>query len=261
LLHERGFYEGMHDAGETAILNLCRSAWAGSQRYGAAVWSGDINSTFEAFQAQVRAGLNMGLSGIPWWTTDIGGFYGGDPESPAFRELVIRWFQYSTFCPLFRLHGDRLVVSQEPNMLNTGGPNEAWSFGEEAYVIIKDLLFLRERLGPYILEQMQLAHQKGIPPMRPLFFDFPGDEACASIDDQFLFGPDLLVAPVLTEGARQREVYLPGGTTWADAWSGQTFTGGQHIVAEAPLERIPLYLRASAQLPIRGGEEGTYSPR
>jgi alpha-D-xyloside xylohydrolase len=261
MLHERGFYEGMRQAGETAILNLCRSAWAGSQRYGAAVWSGDINSTFEAFQAQVRAGLNIGLSGIPWWTTDIGGFYGGDPESPAFRELVIRWFQYSTFCPLFRLHGDRLVVSQEPNMLNTGGPNEAWSFGEEAYVIIKDLLFLRERLRPYILEQMHLAQQKGLPPMRPLFFDFPGDEACASIDDQFLFGPDLLVAPVLTEGARQREVYLPGGTSWADAWSGQTFTGGQHIVAEAPLERIPLYLRASAQLPIRGGEEGTYSPR
>ncbi|HEX6554753.1 MAG TPA: glycoside hydrolase family 31 protein [Ktedonobacteraceae bacterium] len=251
LLHERGFYEGMRDAGETAILNLCRSAWAGSQRYGAAVWSGDINSTFEAFQAQVRAGLNVGLSGIPWWTTDIGGFYGGDPESPAFRELLIRWFQYSTFCPLFRLHGNRLLASEEPTMISTGGPNEAWSFGEEAYRIIKDLLFLRERLRPYILEQMQLAHEKGTPPMRPLFFDFPNDEIGASIDDQFLFGPDVLVAPVLTEGARQRTVYLPSGTTWTDAWSGQTFDGGQYIVAEAPLDRIPLYLHANAQLPIR----------
>ena len=251
LLHERGFYEGMRDAGETAILNLCRSAWAGSQRYGAAVWSGDINSTFEAFQAQVRAGLNVGLSGIPWWTTDIGGFYGGDPESPVFRELLIRWFQYSTFCPLFRLHGNRLLASEEPTMISTGGPNEAWSFGEEAYRIIKDLLFLRERLRPYILEQMQLAHEKGTPPMRPLFFDFPNDEIGASIDDQFLFGPDVLVAPVLTEGARQRTVYLPSGTTWTDAWSGQTFDGGQYIVAEAPLDRIPLYLHANAQLPIR----------
>jgi alpha-D-xyloside xylohydrolase len=251
LLHERAFYEGMYEAGETAILNLCRSAWAGSQRYGAAVWSGDINSTFEALQAQVRAGLNIGLSGIPWWTTDIGGFYGGEPESPAFRELLIRWFQYGTFCPLFRLHGYRVAEPGESTMLSTGGPNEVWSFGDEAYAIIKDLLFLRERLRPYIMEQMQLAHEKGIPPMRPLFFDFPKDEACASLDDQFLFGPDLLVAPVLTAGARRREVYLPTGTTWTDAWSGQTFEGGQRIVAEAPLDRMPLYLRANAQLPIR----------
>ncbi len=251
LLHERGFYEGMCEAGETAILNLCRSAWAGSQRYGAAVWSGDINSTFEALQAQVCAGLNIGLSGIPWWTTDIGGFYGGEPESPAFRELLIRWFQYGTFCPLFRLHGYRVAEPGESTMPGTGGPNEVWSFGDEAYAIIKDLLFLRERLRPYTLEQMQLAHEKGIPPMRPLFFDFPRDEACATLDDQFLFGPDLLVAPVLTAGARRREVYLPTGTTWTDAWSGQTFDGGQRIVAEAPLDCIPLYLRANAQLPIR----------
>jgi alpha-D-xyloside xylohydrolase len=251
LLHERGFYEGMREAGESAILNLCRSAWAGSQRYGAAVWSGDITSTFETLQAQVRAGLNIGLSGIPWWTTDIGGFYGGDPEAPAFRELLIRWFQYSTFCPLFRLHGNRIVKSEDSTMISGGGPNEAWSFGEEAYAIIVDLLFLRERLRPYILEQMHLAHEKGTPPMRPLFFDFPRDEACASIDDEFLFGPDLLVAPVLTEGARGREVYLPAGTRWTDAWSGQSFEGGQHIVADAPLERIPLYLRANARLPIR----------
>jgi alpha-D-xyloside xylohydrolase len=216
-----------------------------------ACWSGDITSTFEALQAQVRAGLNMGLSGIPWWTSDIGGFYGGDPESPAFRELLIRWFQYSTLCPLFRLHGNRLVASQNPTMISGGGPNEAWSFGPEAYAIITELLFLRERLRPYILEQMHLAHEKGTPPMRPLFFDFPRDEACASIDDEFLFGPDLLVAPVLTEGAHSREVYLPTGTSWSDAWSGQSFEGGQHLVAEAPLERIPLYLRANARLPIR----------
>src|SRR5258708_26740913 len=109
----------MRYAGKPAILNLCRSAWAGSQRYGAAVWSGDINSTFEAFQAQVRAGLNIGLSGIPWWTTDIGGFYGGHPESPPFRQLLLRRFQYTTFCPLFQLHGHRHPTPTESTILQT----------------------------------------------------------------------------------------------------------------------------------------------
>lgn len=252
LLHERGLYEHMRAAGEERILNLCRSAWAGSQRYGAAVWSGDINSTFEALQAQVRAGLNMALSGIPWWTTDIGGFYGGDGASPSFRELLIRWFQYSAFCPLFRLHGYRNPSTDSHTMIHTGGPNEAWSFGEEAYAIIKDLLFLRERMRPYIEAQMLLAHEKGIPPMRPLFFDFPSDEACAEIDDQYLFGPDLLIAPVLLEGARSRKVYLPAGTTWTDAWNGQSIDGGQSIIAEAPLERIPCYIRANSPHPFAG---------
>jgi alpha-D-xyloside xylohydrolase len=136
-------------------------------------------------------------------------------------------------------------------MIGTGNANEVWSFGEEAYEIIKGLLFLRERLRPYIDEQMRLAHEQGIPPMRPLFFDFPDDPESATIDDEFLFGPDLLVAPVLQEGARSRKVYLPGGTIWIDAWTGQTFEGHHHLIAEAPLERIPLYLRANARLPIR----------
>lgn len=246
LLHTRAFYEGMRAEGEEEIISLCRSAWAGSQRYGAAVWSGDIPSTFESLQAQVRAGLNIALSGIPWWTTDIGGFFDGDPDSPYFRELVVRWFQYSTFCPLFRLHGYRL-----PDRPDTGGPNEVWSFGDEAYAIIKELLFLRERLRPYIMEQMRLAHEKGIPPMRPLFFDFPGDAEGAAVDDQFMFGPDLLVAPVLYEGKRSRDVYLPAGTTWTDGWTEETLEGGWWITAEAPLEQIPLYLRGGARLPIR----------
>lgn len=251
LQHERGFYEHMREEGQAAILNLCRSAWAGSQSYGAAVWSGDISSTFEALQVQVRAGLNIALSGIPWWTTDIGGFYGADVESAYFRELVVRWFQYSTFCPLFRLHGYRDQAGDTEAMIDTGGPNEAWSFGEDAYQIIKELLFLRERLRPYILAQMRLAQEKGIPPMRPLFFDFPTDRACTGVDDQFLFGSDLLVAPVLAEGVRQREVYLPTGATWTDAWSGQTLDGGQYVSVDAPLARIPVYLRDNAKLPIR----------
>jgi alpha-D-xyloside xylohydrolase len=254
LMHARAFYEGMRGEGEEEIITLCRSAWAGSQRYGAAVWSGDIRSTFEALRAQVPAGLNIGLSGIPWWTTDIGGFFDGDISTPYFRELIVRWFQYGTFCPLFRLHGLRLPLSEPMGNEMTGAPNEVWSFGDEAYAIIRELLFLRERLRPYVMEQMHLAHERGIPPMRPLFFDFPQDEGCAMVDDQFMFGPDLLVAPVLYEGARRREVYLPAGTTWTDAWTDGTLDGGQRITAEAPLERIPLYLRGEAKLPIRGDE-------
>ncbi len=247
LLHERGFCEGMRGEGEEEIITLCRSGWAGSQRYGAAIWSGDIPSTFEALQAQVRAGLNIALSGIPWWTTDIGGFFGGDVESPYFRELIVRWFQYGAFCPLFRLHGVRLP---DDKFWDTGGPNEVWSFGDEAYAIIKELLFLRERLRPYIMEQMRLAHDKGTPPMRPLFFDFPADEGSWAVEDQFMFGPDVLVAPVLYEGARVRQVDLPAGSTWTDAWGGQRLEGGQWLAADAPLDRIPLYLRGDAKLPL-----------
>jgi alpha-D-xyloside xylohydrolase len=246
LLHARAFFEGMKAEGESEIISLCRSAWAGSQRYGAAVWSGDIPSTFEALQVQVRAGLNIGLSGIPWWTTDIGGFHGGDPESPYFRELIVRWFQYGAFCPLFRLHGYRL-----PTREWDGGPNEIWSFGEEAYVILRALLFLRQRLRPYILEQMKIAHQRGTPPMRPLFYDFPTDRQCWEVEDQFLFGPDILVAPILQHGVRARQVYLPRGIVWRDAWKGEKFEGGQWIEADAPLERIPVFLRGEVRLPFQ----------
>ncbi|HTK10944.1 MAG TPA: TIM-barrel domain-containing protein, partial [Ktedonobacteraceae bacterium] len=251
LLHERGFYEHQIQAGESEVLNLCRSGWAGSQRYGSLIWSGDINSTFETLQMQVRAGLNMAMSGIPWWTTDIGGFYGANIDSPYFRELVVRWFQYAVFCPVFRLHGYRLESESAEQMLVSGASNEAWSFGDEAYEIIKDLLFLRERLRPYVEAQMHIAHEKGLPPMRPLFFDFPEDKKSAEIDDQFLFGPDILVAPILEEGARSRTVYLPSGTTWTDAWSGEKLEGGRSFAVEAPLNRIPVYLRGDANLPIR----------
>jgi alpha-D-xyloside xylohydrolase len=249
MMHARGFYEGMQAEGEQDILLLCRAVWAGSQRFGAAVWTGDINSTFEVLQAQVRAGLNMGLSGIPWWTTDIGGFYGGDPESPYFRELMVRWFQFGTFCPLFRLHGWREPANRYP--IPSGGPNEVWSFGTEVYAILREYLFLRERLRSYIALLMKLAHEKGIPPMRPLFFDFPQDVSGFNIGDQFMFGPDLMAAPILHQGERQRSVYLPSGTNWKDAWSDQVFEGGQMITAEAPLDCIPLYLRGQAKLPIR----------
>ena len=194
----------MQAEGETEILMLCRSAWAGSQQYGALVWSGDIPTTFRSLHNQVRAGLNMAMSGIPWWNTDIGGFHGGQHDDPEFRELLVRWFQYAAFTPVLRLHGDRFPqvgIGHD----KTGGPNEVWSFGDEAYGLIVQTLALRERLRPYLHAQMELASSTGLPPMRPLFVDFPDDEQSWHIEDQFLFGPDLLVAPVTEYGARRAE--------------------------------------------------------
>ena len=244
--HVRGFAEGLRASGEDPLL-LCRSAWAGSQRYGAAVWSGDIASTFEALAKQIPAGLNIAISGIPWWTTDIGGFHGGDPRTDYFRELIVRWFQFAVFCPIFRLHGIR-----EPGELRgavqTGAANEAWSFGDEAYRIISELLALRERLRPYVMAQMDTAARSGTPPLRALFLEFQDDPETWTISDEFLFGPDILVAPVTTYGARERRVYLPGGASWLDGWSGDPIERSGWINAPAPLDRIPVYLRQGGTL-------------
>lgn len=244
LHHVQGFYEGMKMEGEQEIVFLCRSAWAGSQRFGAAVWSGDIPSTFSAMRNQVKAGLNIGISGIPWWTHDIGGFRGGDPTDPAFRELVVRWFQFGAFSPLFRLHGHRL-----PNSGDFGGAaNEVWSFGDEAYEILKQYLLIREQLRPYIMDQMRTAHKQGLPPMRPLFLDFPNDSSCYSIEDEYMFGPDLLVAPVLEADAQSRKLYLPADTIWNDAWTSQQYEGGQCIDVPVGLQIIPLFLKGNSSL-------------
>ena len=249
---QRAFFEGMQREGETEIVTLGRAAFAGSQRLGAALWSGDIHSTWEDLRQQVRAGLNVAMSGIPWWTTDIGGFFGGQVNDEGFRELLVRWFQYGTFCPLFRLHGwrDSSLADPESSDPTRGGPNEVWSYGEKVYEILRKYLFLRERLRPYIMEQMQLASETGCPPMRPLLFDFPEDPKATHTDDQFLFGPDLLVAPVLEPGAVSRSVYLPAGADWTDGWTGKPYPGGQTVDCAAPLDRIPLFLRGDRKLPI-----------
>jgi alpha-D-xyloside xylohydrolase len=243
--HARGVYEGIREAGADEVLTLCRSAWAGSQRYGAAVWSGDIAPAFEALAAQIPAGLNMALSGIPWWTTDIGGFHGGDPDDPDYRELVIRWFQYAVWCPLFRLHGHR-EPRTELTANPTGGPNEVWSFGDQAFLIISELLRVRERLTPYVLAQMNQAAETGVPPMRPIWFDHARDERAWKVEDEFLFGPDVLVAPVAELGARSRHVYLPDGANWQDAATGAVRPGGDGYDVDAPLERIPVFIRERA---------------
>ncbi|MFC1805988.1 TIM-barrel domain-containing protein [Planctomycetota bacterium] len=257
LLHARGFYEGLKSEGVSEPLTLGRSAWVGAQRYGAAVWSADIPSTFDSLRRQVTAGLNTAMSGIPWWTTDIGGFYGGDIDDPAFRELIVRWFQYGVFCPIFRLHG---VRRQKGATRKLGGPiadpkhpnvaNEVWSYGEEAYAILRQQLLLRERMRPYVMKQMAVAQRTGTPPMRPLFLDFPEDPRAWEVEDQFMFGPDVLVAPVVEAGQRKRAVYLPAGTQWEDAWSRRTHPGGKTTRAAAPIEHIPVYIRAGAKRPF-----------
>ncbi len=243
--HVRTIYDGLHAAGEHDVVTLVRSAWAGSQQWGAFLWSGDIPATFDSLATQIRAGINVGLSGIPWWSTDIGGFHGGDPGNAEYRELMVRWFQYGVWCPLFRLHGDRLPRSPLSQAMS-GGPNEVWSYGDEVYAILADILQLRERMKPYVLELMASAAECGAPPMRPLWFDFPDDATAWAVEDQYLFGPSVLVAPVTTLGARSRRLYLPGEGVWTDAYSHERLSGGQWATVAAPLERIPVFVRDGA---------------
>jgi alpha-D-xyloside xylohydrolase len=241
LVHEQTFYQRMREAGVERPLNLCRSAWLGSQKYGAAVWSGDVEGSFEALRSQVPAGLSMAMSGIPWWTTDIGGFFVEDAQGDEYHELLIRWFQFGVFSPICRLHGYR-----EPIDLKRAGPNELWSYGEDVYAYLRDLLHLRERLRPYVQEQMERASVTGEPVMRPLFFDFPNDPGSYEVDDQYMFGPDLLVAPVVERGARERRIYIPAGHAFMDPWTGTEYEAqqsGHAVTVAAPLERIPLLTR------------------
>lgn len=238
----RLFAEGMARSGRGPTVLLSRSAWAGSQRYGVAVWSGDIPATWESLRAQVRAGLNIAIAGIPWWTTDIGGFHGGNAADPEYQELMVRWFEFGLFCPLFRLHGDREPRTPTGHS-QTGGPNEPWSFGQ-ASGQIERLIRMRESLRPYIHDQMHVASTTGLPVMRPLFVGYPHDPAAWEADDEYLFGPDLLVAPILHPGARRRHVYVPAGSAWTYAWDEvQRVEGGQAIEVDAPLGTVPLFVR------------------
>ncbi len=251
LRYSQTFYQGMVDAGQKEVVNLVRCAWAGSQRYGALVWSGDIASTFESFRNQVVAGLHMALSGIVWWTTDIGGFYGGNPKDEGFRELFVRWFQWGTFCPVMRLHGDRMPSTElsykdgRPYLF-TGGDNEVWSYGEENYDILVRFMRLREAMRPYTRRLMQDAHNIGKPIMRPMFYEFPDVAICYELDNQYMFGEELLVAPITVQGMKEREVYLPEGTTWIDIFTEQSYEGSGYITVETPMETMPVFYKGDA---------------
>ena len=246
--YARMAYEGMEKEGQENILNLLRCAWAGSQKYGTLVWSGDIDSSFRSLRSQFAAGLNMGIAGIPWWTTDIGGFHGGDIHDPAFKECLTRWFQFGAFSPVFRLHGDREphkkpLTGVGGGAMPSGAENEVWTYGEEVYEICKKYMFLREKMRPYILEVMKEAHEKGAPAMRTLFWNFPEDAKSWEVSDEFCLGSDILVAPVLYEEQRSRQVYLPAGVNWRDLNSGNILEGGKTYTVEAPIDTIPVFIR------------------
>jgi alpha-D-xyloside xylohydrolase len=222
---------------------ITRCAWAAQQRNGTVVWSGDIGSSFAELQKQIPAGLNFVATGIPYWTTDIGGYSGGSPSDPAYRETYIRWWQYGTFCPIFRSHGRRAPG-------DTTGPNELWAFGPDVQTICQSFDDLRYRLLPYIYTLSGHVTQDNYTPMRLLAFDFPKDQAVFNLKDEFMYGPALLVCPVTTAGATSRKVYLPAGCGWTDFWTGERFPGGQAITAPAPLTRMPLYVRDGSLLPL-----------
>jgi alpha-D-xyloside xylohydrolase len=250
-------YEGQRAADpHKRVFILTRSAFAGSQRYAAASWSGDVSSDWDSLRKQVPAGLNMALSGIPWWTTDVGGFAvprkwsGRDPrpeDVEDWRELVTRWFQYATFTPLLRVHG------QQPF-------REMWFFGGNGHRAYETQLAfdrLRYRMLPYSYSLASAVTHHAATPMRPLVMDFREDPEVHGIGDQFLFGPSLLVSPVTTRGAVRRELYLPSegdGTGaragWYDFWTGVHQPGGRRIDAPAPYESLPLFVRAGSILPM-----------
>ena len=250
--YAKTFYEGMEEEGQENIVNLLRCAWAGSQKYGALVWSGDIASSFSSMRNQLAAGLNMGMAGIPWWTTDIGGFHGGDPNDPAFRELFVRWFQWGTFCPVMRLHGDR--EPRQPQFGTTGGAaccsgaaNEVWSYGEEVYKICGKYMGMREEMREYTRELMRETHETGAPVMRTLFYEFPEDKTCWEVEDEYMYGGRYLVAPVLEAGVKSRRVYLPAGCSWQLQETGEVYSGGIWADIPVTLETMPVFIRIEIQ--------------
>jgi len=239
LMTTEGVYQGQR--GETdkkRVFILSRSAFAGGQRNAAAVWSGDVNSDWVFFKKQIPAGLNYSVSGLPYWTTDIGGFVSGNPGDPAYRELFMRWFQFGVFNPILRVHGTRST-----------NQNELWSYGTEAQKILASYDTLRYRLLPYIYSLAWMGTSQGYTPMRGLIMDFRTDEHSATISDQFMFGPAFLVNPVTDPGVDSRRVYLPKAK-WHDFWRGSSVEGSRMVDASAPIDKLPLFVRAGSLVPM-----------
>ena len=248
-MYSRIFFDEMSRTGEP-VVNLLRCGWAGSQKYGNVIWSGDVRSTFESFRDQLQAGLNIGLAGIPWWTTDIGGFMTDDVNDPDFQQLLIRWYEFAVFSAVLRMHGDRGPYNIPPlddrdwggGYLHTGQPNELWSYGEENYRIMRKYYDLRISLHDYIRDLYAEAHENGSPLIRTMFYEFPEDPACWEKEDQYMFGSEYLVAPILHLNEFERDVYLPAGK-WENIHTGEKLEGGRTVRAEAPLEIIPVFKR------------------
>jgi alpha-D-xyloside xylohydrolase len=246
-MHCKGVYEGqLRSDSSRRVFILTRSAFAGLQRYSAAVWSGDVAARWYDLKTQISSGLNFCLSGIPYWTTDIGGFavesryeHPSDSDRDEWRELTTRWFQFGTFCPLLRVHG------QFPY-------REMFNVAPENHPAYQSMLMydkLRYRLLPYIYSLAGMVTQDDYTIMRPLVMDFGSDAKVLNIGDQYMFGPALLVNPVTEYKARTRSVYLPAGNGWYDFRSGDYFEGGQTIRADAPYSVIPLFVKAGSLIP------------
>jgi alpha-D-xyloside xylohydrolase len=246
LLTTTAVYQGQREASaQKRVFILSRSAYAGSQRNSVAVWSGDIDPNWETFRRQIPAGLNYSVSGLPYWTTDIGGFVSANPDDPAYRELYVRWFEFGAFCPIFRAHGTR-----------TTNQNEIWSYGPEVQKTLVAYDKLRYRLMPYIYSLAWKTTRENYTIMRPLVMDFREDIRAQNIGDQFLFGPAILVNPVTEPGATTRHLYLPN-TKWYDFWTGSAIEGGRALDAPTTIDRMPLYVRAGAILPLGPDTEYT----
>jgi len=237
LMQTAGIYAGQRaETSKKRVFILTRSAYAGQQRNAAVTWSGDIHGTWDVFARQIPVGLNFSVSGIPYWNTDTGGFFGGDPADPGYAELFTRWFQFSAFCPMFRVHG-------------TGKPKEMWRFDTNTQNILIRYDQLRYRLLPYIYSVSWMVTSEGYSMMRGLVMDFRQDTNVYNIPDQYLFGPALMANPVTRARATSRNVYLPAGTSWTDFWTGKSYPGGQTIGVAAPIETMPLFVRAGSIIP------------
>eukprot|EP01065_Artemidia_motanka_P024933 TRINITY_DN29862_c0_g1_i1.p1 TRINITY_DN29862_c0_g1~~TRINITY_DN29862_c0_g1_i1.p1 ORF type:complete len:691 (+),score=186.23 TRINITY_DN29862_c0_g1_i1:68-2140(+) len=256
------FKDGMAKMGKKPgdYFILARSAWAGTAAYGAALWSGDIASTWEEFATAVTIGQGVGMSGIPHWTTDIGGYHGGDPSSPDFQQLIVRWFQFGAFCPLFRLHGHREGGPKGDECGETNGDNEVWNLAKEPahYDAIVAVMKLRESIRGEVASLSEEAAATGMPIMRPMFLEFPGCDVCtavpeaAGIDAQYMFGSDWLVAPVTAANATMWPVYLPAlpdGQEWVYWWNSTTVAhdGGRWVSVDTrSIADFPLFRRTTA---------------
>jgi alpha-D-xyloside xylohydrolase len=234
-------YKGQRaETSDKRVFILTRSAYAGLQRNAAIVWTGDIRGTWKIFARQIPVGLNFCLSGIPYWNTDIGGFtinqFKKGPENPEYAELFTRWFQFGAFCPMFRVHGSDYA-------------KEMWRFPEDTKKILVDFDVLRYHLLPYIYSVSWMVTDQNYTMMRPLVMDFLSDPKVYSIPDQYMFGPAIMACPVTEKGATSREVYLPKGANWFDFWTGKGYRGGKTIQADAPIDKMPLFVRAGSILP------------
>ncbi len=272
LFHTASVYEGFRrDFGDSRrVMILARAAYLGAQRNGTVFWSSDIVSTWDMLKRSIPAGLNFTASGMPYWDTDIAGFFspsippdyhaehkplidGSDARDTIdhyedYPELFVRWFEWGAFHPVMRAHGER-------------NHNEVWSYGKQAEPILAKYLKLRYQLLPYTYSVAYRSYQTGAPYMRALFMDFPNDPSALNIPDEYMFGPAFLVAPVTEQGATRRQVYLPAGSDWYNYWTNERLHGGQTITADAPIDILPLFVRAGSIVPLGSEIQSSHQPQ